>query len=217
MPWTSDARQSKSTPACSSLPDSNCLSRLVLPGSALRPTQPGQSPQKCDTTRQLRAPAMDQVYFVYKPQAGASGSRFTSPTCLYRYGRFCYTGPVELATGVPSMEHLPSVMRYLQSIQGTIPYFTEFDAIPKHSPHSKSLATLNEALDFIKEELGSVEEVLAEYLETETWIAEEDVNLYFEFESRASYTLNVRGVLRAGALPLRLAGAAASHETPAAH
>ena len=134
---------------------------------------------------------MDQVYFVYKPGFPDGGSRFSSPTCLYRYGRFCYTGPVELATGVPSMEHLPSVMRYLQSIQGTIPYFTEFDAIPTSSPHHAALGTLNSAIDFIKEELGSAEEVLAGYLETEKWLADDDVNLYFEFESRASYNMNV--------------------------
>ena len=79
----------------------------------------------------------------------------------------------------------------LQSIQGTIPYFTEYDVIPGSSPHKASLAALKEATSFIKEELAGLEEMLAEYVEKESWLDDDDSNLYFEFETRDGYSCNV--------------------------
>jgi len=136
--------------------------------------------------------SMEQVYFVGKSGAPGTGSRFTSPQCLYRYGRFCYSGPVELATGVPSVDHLPSVMRYLQSIQGTIPYVAEFDKLAVASSANKAaLDTIVAAVEFIKSELGDLEEVLGDYLHSEAWLNDPDVNLFFEFETQSDYTCAV--------------------------
>jgi hypothetical protein len=149
---------------------------------------------------------MEQVYFLYQSGAPASGGaadlpagmlQTVSPTLFYRYGRYCYTGPVELAGGVPSMDHLPSIMRYLQSIQGTVPYYREYDAIDTASPHKVPLTALGDAVDFIKGELETVEEALADYIETEAWLDSDDASLYFEFETNGSFTCEVRVCVRA--------------------
>ncbi len=84
-------------------------------------------------------------------------------------------------------------MRYLQSIQGTIPYVAEFDHLATASPTNKiALDTVVDAVEFIKSELGDLEEVLGEYLHSEAWLNEPDVNLFFEFETQAGYTCAVR-------------------------
>eukprot|EP01138_Halocafeteria_seosinensis_P010883 gb/GECG01011116.1/.p1 GENE.gb/GECG01011116.1/~~gb/GECG01011116.1/.p1 ORF type:complete len:645 (+),score=93.83 gb/GECG01011116.1/:1-1935(+) len=129
---------------------------------------------------------MDQIYFVYEPPGG---SHLEPPICLYKYGNYCYCGPVELANGAQTLDQLPGALRYLQSIQGTIPFYCETDHIPQESIHYESLNELNEALDFIYEELSTVDEALAPFIESEPWLDDDNAALYFEFETQASYDL----------------------------
>lgn len=109
---------------------------------------------------------------------------------LFRYGNYCYSGSVELANGAQTLEQLPGALRYLQSIQGTIPFYSETDNIPEGSTHYNSLQELSDALDFIYEELSTVDEALAPFIETEPWLDDDSASLYFEFETQAGYDLN---------------------------
>ncbi len=53
---------------------------------------------------------MDQFYFVGKPPAPGSGA--SSPEVFYRYGNYCYAGPLELRPA-QALEHLPRMMMEL--------------------------------------------------------------------------------------------------------
>lgn len=132
---------------------------------------------------------MDQVYFVSKPLA--DGRR----PVLYRYGNFCYSDSLRVE-GCDDLRKLPRVMQYLQSVQGEMPFFSEYASIPTTSPHATSLSSLEEVVEFILEEMTGAGGALEDLATSgEKWLDADGVNVYFELETMPGFTCNTADVI----------------------
>lgn len=108
---------------------------------------------------------------------------------------FIFTGPIELAgSSLADLYSLPQALKYIQSVQGTIPYMCERAHVPVHSPHNNTLADLEKDVNFIAQELGTVMEDMAGQLDANPWLADEDTDMYFEFACTASHKVGVSAV-----------------------
>ena len=132
---------------------------------------------------------MDQVYWISTPLVEGTDTR----TLLYRYGRFCYAGPV-ITEPLSGLEGLPAVLQGIQAVQGKIPYMCERTEMRADNPHRRTLAGLEAAIEVIHAEVTAAEPRLAELAAApgNAWLEDDDAAVYFEFEARPGFTLNVR-------------------------
>jgi hypothetical protein len=132
---------------------------------------------------------MEQTYWLSPALEQGTDTRLL----LYRYGNFVYAGPV-ITEPVKGLEYLPGVLAGIQAVQGQVPYLCEVGALASDSPHGSSLLTLQRALDCVHSELERHTDKLAALAgqEGNVWLDAEDAAVYFEFETLAGYTCNVR-------------------------
>jgi hypothetical protein len=133
---------------------------------------------------------MEQVYWL-SPSLASSSPEDTR-TLLYRYGNFTYAGPV-ITEPLSGLEYLPGVLAGIQAVQGQVPYLCEVADLPRDSPHTASLLTLQRALNLMFDALESHTEALAaRAADGNAWLDADDAAIYFEFETVPGYTCNVR-------------------------
>jgi hypothetical protein len=108
---------------------------------------------------------------------------------LYRYGLYCYNGRVNVGKS-DTLQRLPALLDRVQAVQGELPYVNEYDLIPASEHEGKYFTAFSKAMEFILEEVGNSEEILAEEALDEGWIDADGGNMYFEFETRQDYSLN---------------------------
>ena len=138
---------------------------------------------------------MEQVYILSRERS--DGTR----RCLYRYGKFVYSGRVRVEDWCSSLEKLPAVLKFIQSIQSELPYLCEYNDVEPSSEEGKTFGTLEDVTGFVVEEVLDSEEVLQEALAQETWIDSENAELYFEFETKGSFDFQVSTLCAAAAPP----------------
>jgi hypothetical protein len=130
---------------------------------------------------------MEQVYFI-RESDGKDGLE-----CVYQYGNYTYFGPIEM--GLPSHSgQLGECLETVQRLQATIPFYEHTADIEPSSKVGRCLAALSGAMGFMGEELLDVTSDLAELASTESWLDSDDSSLYFEFEMRNSFDMEVRSV-----------------------
>jgi hypothetical protein len=72
-------------------------------------------------------------------------------------------------------------------------FFAEYAAIPKSSTHYQSVQAVNEVVDFVFEEMVGAGGTLEDLAESgEEWLNSEKSSVYFELETGAGYSCNVR-------------------------
>eukprot|EP01084_Bolivina_argentea_P041720 76995_1 len=103
---------------------------------------------------------------------------------LFRCGNWCYAGEVSLA-GLGdeiTLRDVPQMIPMLQRQQGRLAFHCGASDLPAESPFSGAVHLLQDAQDFIAEELCSVSvgEKLADYAAKHPWIEDEDSQVYFE-------------------------------------
>ena len=106
---------------------------------------------------------------------------------FFRCGNWCYRGPIQFNGLKMGTAHIPIIIPTLQKQQGSLRYFCNANAVPKSSVYADQVAFLNQAIDFVAQELTSpsVEEELSRMTRVYPWIEEANAKTYFELELSA--------------------------------
>ncbi len=96
-------------------------------------------------------------------------------------------------------------------------FFAEYNAIPPTSTHFASVQAVNEVVDFLHNEMVGAGRTLEDLADMgEDWLNSDKNSVYFELETNASYSCNVRRPCQTRCRTALFGGAAAHGAVSAA-
>jgi hypothetical protein len=134
--------------------------------------------------KSLSGEGYSQTYVIMSnPTSDSSESKFPDThEVFFRCGNWCYKGQIQFGDLKISTNDLQILIPSLQRQQGSLRYYCNSKSIPQNSDFYEPINFLNEAIDFIGEEIVSdqIENELKKMGSIFPWINDDTAAVYFE-------------------------------------
>lgn len=136
----------------------------------------------------------NQTYIIMHDESNTDKNKFSSDghDVFFKCGNWCYKGNIQFGNLKLNTADLPIIIPTLQKQQGSFRYYCNSNNVPKNSDYYDPLEFLNDAADFLGNEMISegVEKELRKMSSVFPWIDDDEVNTYFELSANVPTFMN---------------------------